>query len=83
MQFVLTVLAALVAVSTVAAPVYGDEEQIQLKDCPTEVNPSGSDRITCGYMDVPLDWDEPETHDPVKLGFVKIPAKDTAVSTIV
>ena len=74
-------LFALFAASTAATlPTYGNG-QIDWKDCPSFLNPNASSRLNCGYLDVPLDWDNPGQHRPVSIGFVRIPARDPKLNT--
>lgn len=55
---------------------------VEWKDCPGFLKPNASSPLRCGYLDVPLDWDNPDQHEPVKIGFVKIPARNRQVRAV-
>lgn len=75
------ILSGLLPASLAASlPSYGPSK-VSWNDCPSHLNPNASAHLHCGYLDVPLDWDEPSKHEPVKIGFVKIPARDPKVSS--
>ena len=57
-------------------PYNGD---LEWKQCPTALVPSNS-TIRCGYIEVPINWDNPNDGQKVTLGMVKLPAKNPAVS---
>lgn len=82
MQHCFLILLALAALSTAAAlPKYGDGD-IKFKNCPASLNPNSTSGMTCGYLDVALDWDNPHAHDPYTIGFIKLAARDPKVTSL-
>ncbi|KAL7619540.1 hypothetical protein AAE478_010080 [Parahypoxylon ruwenzoriense] len=55
-----------------ASPLYGNSS-IQWRDCPPELAAPGA-KVKCGYLPVPLDWDNP-ANGSINIGLARLPAR--------
>ena len=71
MKLAIPLIATTFAITALAVPIH-TEQTIAFGDCSEGLGPQS---LKCGYLDVPMDWNEPSDSRIVRIGLVKIPAR--------
>ena len=75
MKLAIPLIATTFAITALAVPIH-TEQTIAFGDCSEGLGPQS---LKCGYLDVPMDWNDPDHCGIVHLGMAKLPAKDPSV----